>query len=71
MIDLFNHGAYQNCWWGEDYSFCRRYREAGGEVLIYPDLNLTHNDGKIPYPGNFHTFMRKQPGGDLDPAKAA
>lgn len=71
MVDIFNHGAYQGAWWGEDYAFCRRYREAGGEVLIYPNLNLTHNDGKTPYPGNFHIFLRKQPGGDLDPNRLA
>lgn len=65
IIDLFNHGAFENAWWGEDYAFCRRFREAGGEVWIYPDLDLTHHDGNTPYPGNFHTFLRKQPGGDL------
>lgn len=65
FVDLFNHGAYENAWWGEDYAFCRRYREAGGEVVIYPDLDLTHNDADKAYPGNFHIFMRKQPGGDL------
>lgn len=63
-VDIFNHGAHEGLWWGEDYSFCRRFRESGGEVWLVPDLNLTHNDrnGKT-YPGNFHEFMRRQPGG--------
>ena len=65
FIDIFNHGAFNGAWWGEDYAFCRRFREAGGEVAIYPDLNLTHNEKETPYPGNFHMFLRKQPGGDL------
>lgn len=66
-VDLFNHGAYEGTWWGEDYAFSRRFREAGGEVLIYPDLDLTHNSPDKAYPGNFHNFLRRQPGGDLSP----
>lgn len=64
-VDLFNHGAHNRLWWGEDYAFCRRYREKVGEVWIQPDLSLTHWMGETPYPGNFHQFLRRQPGGDL------
>lgn len=64
-VDLFNHGAHNGAWWGEDYSFCRNWRDAGGEIWIVPDVSLTHWSGDTPYHGNFHEFMRKQPGGDL------
>lgn len=62
-VDLFNHGAFDGQWWGEDYSFSRRWREAGGEVWLIPDLNLTHHTADKAYPGNFHEFMLRQPGG--------
>jgi glycosyltransferase involved in cell wall biosynthesis len=69
-VDLFNHGAHEGLWWGEDYAFCRRYREKCGEVWIKPDINITHWMGETPYPGNQHTFLRRQPGGDLHAAPA-
>jgi len=62
-VDLFNHGADKRLWWGEDYAFCRRWREAGGEVWIKPDITITHWKGDTPYPGNFHSFLLRQPGG--------
>lgn len=64
-IDLFNHGAYKGVWYGEDYSFSRRWREMGEEIWIVPDLNLNHHSGDKEYRGNFHNFMRHEPGGDL------
>lgn len=62
-VDLFNHGARDGLWWGEDYAFCRRWIEAGGELWNVPNLNLTHWNGEVPYPGNFHEFLLRQPGG--------
>jgi hypothetical protein len=70
-VDLFNHGAYGNRWWGEDAAFGRRWREAGGQVWIKPNLSLTHWDGATPYPGNYHEFLMRQPGGAKDPAREA
>lgn len=61
-IDLFNHGAHNFVWYGEDYAFSRRWREKCGKIWVVPDLNLTHHGDK-PYPGNFHQFMLRQPGG--------
>lgn len=66
-VDLFNHGAYEGLYWGEDYAFCRRWREMGGEVWIQPDLDLTHWKAEKAYPGNFHQFLLRQPGGANDP----
>lgn len=73
-IDLFNHGAYKGQWFGEDYAFSRNWRDRGGEAWIIPDLTLVHNaayweDGVKKYkayPGNFHNYLRRQPGGDLE-----
>jgi hypothetical protein len=64
-VDLFNHGAHKGVWWGEDYAFCRNWIECGGHLTIVPDLDLTHHTVDKAYPGNFHLFLRRQPGGDL------
>jgi hypothetical protein len=72
-VDLFNHGAWQGTWYGEDYAFARRWREKCGEVWIVPDLNITHWTKLVhpetqetictPYPGNFHQYLLAQEGG--------
>lgn len=66
-LDLFNHGAHKGVWWGEDYAFCRRWREIGGEIWLLPDLDIGHHSQNgVSYPGNFHEFLRRQPGGDKE-----
>jgi hypothetical protein len=75
-VDLFNHGAFEGQWWGEDYAFCRNWRALGGEIWIVPDMNLTHHSwgrtvkvgGKTyledqAFEGNFHEFLLRQEGG--------
>lgn len=62
-IDLFNHGAYKGAWWGQDAAFCRNWNDIGGKVWCVPDITITHWDGDKPYPGNFHEFLLRQPGG--------
>lgn len=67
-IDLFNHGAHEWTWYGEDYAFSRRWRALGEPIWVVPDLNLTHHAPDKAYPGNYHNFLRRQPGGDLHEA---
>lgn len=55
--DLFNHGAFQGVWWGEDYAFCRRWREIGGSIWLLPDLNIDHHGRDQVWKGNFHRFL--------------
>lgn len=62
-IDLFNHGVHNRIWYGEDYAFSRNWTEKCGDIWIVPNLNITHWAGDTPYPGNFHNFLLKQPGG--------
>ena len=67
-IDLFNHGAHDGLWWGEDYAFSRNWRSIGGDIWLVPDLQLTHykrqDDGTCEgYVGNFHEYLKRQPGG--------
>lgn len=63
-VDLFNHGAHDGVWYGEDYAFSRNWLATGEPLWLLPDLNLTHHGDK-PYPGNFHDYLRHLPGGDL------
>jgi len=66
-VDLFNHGVHQGVWYGEDYAFSRNWRCLGENIWLIPDLDITHHSADKAYPGNFHNFMRRQPGGDLCP----
>jgi glycosyltransferase involved in cell wall biosynthesis len=63
-FDLFNHGAHNHVWYGEDYACCRRWREIGGQIWTVPDLNIDHHsaDGEV-FRGNLHEFLLRQPGG--------
>ncbi len=62
-LDLFNHGACDGLWWGEDFAFCRRWRDLGGDIALIPDLNLTHHLKDRAFPGNLHEFLLSRPGG--------
>jgi len=62
-VDLFNHGAHDGVWWGEDYAFSRNWLACGGEIAVVPDLNLTHHSADQAFPGNLHRFLLRQPGG--------
>jgi hypothetical protein len=65
-IDLFNHGAVlgDRLWWGEDYCFAQRWNDKVGEIWLIPNLNITHhNSDGVAFPGNYHRFLLRQPGG--------
>jgi glycosyltransferase involved in cell wall biosynthesis len=59
LVDLFNHGAFEGLWWGEDYAFSRRWNALGGEIWVIPDLEITHHSKTEAFPGNFHKFLMK------------
>jgi hypothetical protein len=71
-VDLFNHGAHKGVWWGEDFAFCRRWREeCGGEIWCVPDIGVHHNSGDGAssagdakcFRGNYHQYLLNCPGG--------
>ena len=71
-VDLFNHGAIDGIWWGEDYAFSHRWNKKCGEIWIVPDLDIDHHlvskkDSTIEgvFKGNFHQYLMRQPGGSL------
>jgi hypothetical protein len=62
-VDLFNHGVHNRIWWGEDYSFARRWKEKCGDIWLVPDLSIDHHATDRVYPGNLHEFLLRCPGG--------
>lgn len=44
----------RHTWKTEDYSFCDLWRECGGEIWIYPDIDFIHTGVK-----NFHGNLHK------------
>lgn len=62
-VDLFNHGAHDGRWYGEDYAFSRRWNAKCGQIWVIPDLDLTHHTPDAAYPGNFHRYLLGQEGG--------
>lgn len=65
-VDLFNHGAHKGAWYGEDYAFSRNWIDAGGEIWLVPNLDLAHHTSEQAYPGNFHEYLMRQPGGSKE-----
>lgn len=58
-VDLFNHGAWDGIWYGEDYAFCRRWRAMGERIWLVPDLCIDHHAGDLAFKGNFHEYLKR------------
>lgn len=58
---LFNTEIRDHVFRGEDYYFCRKWRDLGGRIYVDPELMLAHvnGDGKA-FSGSFAEFLRKQ-----------
>lgn len=56
-LDLFNHGAINNIWHGEDYAFSHRWKAMGKDIWLIPNLNINHHKGDEVYEGNFHKYL--------------
>lgn len=46
--------------WGEDFSFCKRWRELGGQVWIDPELEMGHIGNKT-FTGKIGTWLKERP----------
>lgn len=65
-IDLFNHGAIDGVWYGEDYAFSKRWVEKCGEIWLVPDLDISHHSPDRAFEGNLHQWLMRLPGGSLE-----
>lgn len=50
--DFFPTGFHEGRFYGEDYGFCRLWRETGGDVWLDPDIRLRHHDGMRAFTGS-------------------
>ncbi len=53
-------------WWGEDYVFCKKWTNMGGEIWVDPDINFVHR-GTRGWKGNLNDQLGiiRQQGADL------
>ena len=59
IYNFFDTGACftgENTWYGEDTTFCRRWRDLGGEIWVVPDINFCHQ-GIKDYKNNLHKSL--------------
>lgn len=56
LYDLFDGLLFNGQWWGEDYVFCRRWTALGGQIWVYPDIDVAHI-GMKPWAGNFSKWV--------------
>ena len=59
--DFFNMGVMDNKrWTSEDYAFCKRWRDIGGQLWVFPDIDFKHT-GRYNYEGNYHRYLLARP----------
>lgn len=59
--DFFNMGiSANNRWTTEDYTFCQRWTDIGGQLWVYPDIDFKHI-GKQGFIGNYHQALLSRP----------
>lgn len=51
----------------EDFAFCQRWRDIGGELWIYSNIDFDHI-GKKAYVGNYHEYLLTLPGSPVSKA---
>lgn len=58
LTDYFPTGVIGGHFWGEDYGFCRLWRESGGDVWLDPSISLKHHDGGRFYEGDPAAWLK-------------
>lgn len=60
-VALFNTEIVNHVFWGEDFYFCRRWREMGGRIFVDPEFHVAHVNGEgKAYAGHFGSWLRAQ-----------
>ncbi len=59
-VALFEYEIENNNWWGEDVTFCRRWRKLGGKVWIDPDI-VTAHIGTVEFTNSVANWLGAQP----------
>lgn len=58
--DYFPTGFHNGRLYGEDFGFCRLWRESGGEVFLDPSIKLRHHGGSQVYAGDPHEWLESR-----------
>lgn len=53
LYDLFPQGVHEGRWVGEDFAFCRLWREIGGEMWVQCNITFTHGNQT----GNLQNYL--------------
>lgn len=56
---FFGAEAIDHVFYGEDHMFCRKLRDMGTRMFIFPDIDITHW-GYKDFNGNFHQFLKNE-----------
>lgn len=59
-LPLFMYEIADRAWWGEDVTFCKKWRAMGGAVWIEPDV-LTHHIGLNDFQGHVGDWLVSMP----------
>ena len=60
QIERFGNHIFEDGYkWGEDYSFCIRWRKIGGQVWVDPEIEMGHVGYKI-FQGNLGNYLRNR-----------
>lgn len=62
LHNYFPTGFHDGVMYGEDFGFCRLWREHGGEVWLDPSINLRHYDGFQQFSGDAEEWLRNNNG---------
>jgi hypothetical protein len=57
---LFETNIHMGAYWGEDTTFCRKWRELGGELWVYPNIDFSHT-GLKSWESNLHKYLLSFP----------
>lgn len=57
--DFFPMGFHRGSYYGEDYGFCRLYRESGGTIWLDPSIEIRHHDGMRAYAGGLADWLAR------------
>lgn len=57
---LFDNIHEGDLYFGEDYSFCQRWRRIGGRIFVDPELTLSHIGAKA-FSGSFGQWLKDRP----------
>lgn len=60
-FDLFNHGAIDGTWYGEDMAFSKRWIDIGGTIVLLPYVNLNHHSAEKEFKGNLSDYFCRLP----------